>query len=78
MRAVKVVVNDCMQTDYAYALTEPEGRRFDPEFAPELTPREMLALGVFGGKYMTDGAAEFPAEWFDGAKLAAGPVSIEF
>jgi hypothetical protein len=66
---VTVHVHDRMQTDYAYVLTEPEGRNFAPLFRPDLTPAEMLALGVFGGKYMTDCAAEFPAEWFTHAKL---------
>ena len=53
-RSVKVTVNDKMQRGYRYLLTEPEGRNFDPEFRPELTPKQMLALGVFCGKYMTD------------------------
>ncbi|MBN1629720.1 MAG: hypothetical protein JW990_08150 [Thermoleophilia bacterium] len=66
----EVVVNDKMQRDYRYVLTAPTGRGFDEEFTPELTPREMLALGVFGGKYMTDCRDEFPAEWFVKAKLS--------
>ncbi len=59
-----------MQQGYAYALTEPAGRNFAAEFKPELTPKEMLALGVFGGKYMTDCTAEFPKSWFTKAKLS--------
>lgn len=66
----KVVVNDQMQSDYVYYLVEPEGENFDPEFKPELTPPKMLALGVFGGKYLTDGQGEFPDEWFEDAKLS--------
>ncbi len=67
-----VVVNDKMQHGYRYLLTAPAGRDFDPDFMPELTPREMLRLGIFGGKYMTDCSGEFPRSWFAHARLAAG------
>jgi hypothetical protein len=66
----KVVVNDRMQRRYVYFLTEPMGRNFHAGFEPELTPKQMLALGVFGGKYLTDCEAEFPRSWFAGAKLS--------
>jgi hypothetical protein len=65
----RVIVNDLMQRGFEYELTAPEGRRFHPDFRPELTPKEMLTLGVFGGKYMTDCRAEFPADWFADARL---------
>lgn len=65
-----MAVSDLMQQDYVYYLTEPVGRNFDPAFKPELTPAQMLALGVFGGKYMTDCVREFPASWFRRAKLS--------
>ena len=55
-----VTVNDKMQRGYRYTLTAPTGRGFDPQFRPELTPLEMLELGVFCGKYMTDCRKEFP------------------
>lgn len=64
-----VEVNDLMQTGYQYVVSAPEGRDFDPLFAPQLTPKQMLALGVFGGKYLTDCRAEFPQSWFEHAKL---------
>jgi hypothetical protein len=66
-----IIVNDKMQSGYRYVLSEPPGRNFHPEFEPELTPKEMLELGVFGGKYMTD-ATEFPKDWFARAKLSPG------
>ena len=66
----QIVVNDLMQQDYTYQLSEPTGRNFAQDFAPELTPAEMLSLGVFGGKYMTDCVSEFPASWFKNAKLS--------
>jgi hypothetical protein len=59
-----------MQKGYCYELSEPVGRNFDPEFKPELTPQQMLALGVFSGKYMTDCNKECPASWFKKAKLS--------
>ncbi|MFA7662731.1 MAG: hypothetical protein WCX88_02335 [Patescibacteria group bacterium] len=65
----QIVVNDKMQHSYKYKLTESAGRNFDPEFKPQLTPKEMLKIGVFGGKYMTDCQQEFPKSWFTGAKL---------
>jgi hypothetical protein len=49
----------------------PIGTDFDPEFRPEPTPKEMLALGIFCGRYMTDTRAEFPASWSTHAKLAS-------
>jgi hypothetical protein len=67
---IRVVVHDRMQRGYAYYRTEPVGRNFALAFKPQLTPRQMLELGVFGGKYMTDCRAEFPASWFRRAKLS--------
>jgi hypothetical protein len=65
----RVVVNDLMQHGYVYYLTEPIGQGFHPGFCPDLAPKEMLELGVFGGKYMTDCTKEFPADWFEHARL---------
>ena len=69
MRSRKVVVNDLMQKNYVYYLTEPAGKNFHPDFSPQLTPGQMLEMGVFGGKYMTDCRDEFPKTWFLLAKL---------
>jgi hypothetical protein len=68
---IRVVVTDKMQRGYVYYRTEPAGRNFAADFTPELTPPQMLRLGVFGGKYMTDCRREFPKTWFDKAKLCA-------
>jgi len=64
-----VVVADRMQSGYRYELLRPMGRGFHVDFKPQLTPRQMLRIGVFGGKYMTDCTGEFPASWFKQAKL---------
>jgi hypothetical protein len=67
-----VNVNDRMQKKYQYTLSEPMGKNFDPEFRPQLTPKQMLKLGVFGGVYMRDCTDEFPADWFSHARFADG------
>ncbi|MBS0481022.1 MAG: hypothetical protein JSR96_02525 [Proteobacteria bacterium] len=67
-----ITVNDRMQRGYCYQLIHLPGQNFDPLFLPELTPAEMLKLGVFGGCYMTDCRAEFPRDWFARARLSPG------
>ena len=69
---IRIVVDDRMQRGFSYFRTEPAGRNFAAEFTPDLTPKQMLRLGVFGGKYMTDCLKEFPASWFTHAKLSSG------
>lgn len=68
----QVIVNDRMQQGYCYVRIAKMGEDFDPSFQPELTPAEMLELGVFCGKYMTDCRAEYPDAWFVDAKMAKG------
>lgn len=69
MKKKTVIVNDEMQKNYRYQLVEPIGKNFDKEFRPELTPGEMLKIGVFGGRYMRDCKKEFPKDWFKDAKF---------
>jgi hypothetical protein len=72
MKARRVVVHDRMQSGYEYDLSEPMGERFHRGFTPELPPGQMLELGVFGGRYMTDCQEEFPEAWFRRARLSPG------
>lgn len=67
-----VAVKEEYQTGYRYTLTEPVGKNYDPGFKPDLTPQEMLSLGVFGGAYFSAVPSEFPKSWFTHAKLASG------
>ena len=73
-----IIVRDVMQINYEYDLTEKAGYNFDPRFLPELTPKQMLELGVFGGVYMRDCTDEFPKDWFLNAKFSPGSRSAEF
>jgi hypothetical protein len=71
MKKQIVVEKDLMQTGYVYILTEQVAKNFHSEFRPQLSPKEMLKLGVFGGKYMSDCTEEFPVDWFEKAKLCS-------
>lgn len=64
-----VHVNDSLQK-YTYQLLEPEGKNLADGFQPELTPAEMLELGVFGGDYFENEHDEFPAKWFKNARIS--------
>ena len=43
---------------------------FYNDFKPELTPKKMLELGVFGGSYFGLKIKEFPKSWLVKAKLS--------
>ncbi len=73
-----VAVNDRMQQGYVYTLVAPMGEDFSSDFTPELTPKQMLHLGVFGGVYMRDCRDEFPDDWFSNAALAPGKSEASF
>lgn len=66
---VMIIVNDKMQKEYKYYLTEPIGKNFASNFNPELTPKQMLEMGVFEGHYLNDCTTEFPDDWFINAKI---------
>ena len=66
-----VEVNDAYQDGYTYKLIEPQGKNFASEFTPDVTPQQMLELGVFGGVYFSDRPQEFPRSWFAKAKLSS-------
>ena len=66
-------VDDRMQSGYRYEIVAPMGKEFSADFQPYYTPREMLEMGVFEGKYCNDCRGEFPEEWFQNARISDVP-----
>jgi hypothetical protein len=65
-----IEVSDKMQSGFSYRIAAAMGEDFAPDFKPHFSPKDMLQMGVFEGKYMNDCRGEFPADWFDNAKLS--------
>ncbi len=72
-----IIVNDKMQKGYVYDLIEPMGENFAVGFEPELTPKQMLEMGVFEGHYLNDCKNEFPKDWFEKAKLSVNFPNVK-
>jgi hypothetical protein len=70
---IVIGVNDKMQSGYCYRLLAEEGKGYPSEFQPFFSPKEMLELGVFEGKYCNDCVDEFPKTWFEKAKISEMP-----
>ncbi len=65
-----ISVNEEYQSNYSYELSEKPGTNFRSDFHPDLSPPEMLALGIFGGDYFSQPPQEFPQEWFKGVQFS--------
>ena len=47
-----------------------KSKNFYELFKPELSPKQMLEYGVFGGSYLGKTIREYPKNWFVKAKLS--------
>ena len=51
-------------------LPKKKNEDFYKLFRPQLTPKKMLEMGVFGGSYFGEKIKEYPKSWFKNAKLS--------
>lgn len=68
-----IEVQDKFQQGYTYSLSAAEGDCESESFRPHFSPSQMLEMGVFEGKYCNDCSREFPAPWFEKAKISDIP-----
>ena len=47
------------------------------EFEPQLTPKQMLEMGVFGGWYFEGDVSELPEGWIRDAKLSTDGFQVQ-
>ena len=79
----KITVNNRMEKNYSYVLTYKAGTNITkgglntngklinyPDFKPAFSPREILNMGSFEGKYCNDQIFEFPRNWYKLVKLS--------
>ena len=68
----KIIASNRFQKNYIYYLTQSIGSHFHPNFKPEMTPKQMLEIGIFDGMYtsVTHDRGEFPKSWYTKAKIA--------
>lgn len=67
------MVNDKLQRSYQYMIEAPWGADSRNDFSPFYTPKQMLEMGVFEGKYCNDCRGELPKNWFVDAKTSVHP-----
>jgi len=77
-----IIANNKMdKCNYSYVLEENMGDIGNTDFKPHFSPKEMLDLGIFEGKYLNDCILEFPVEWFfdalENRKLSPEKSNIE-
>jgi len=58
-----IQVDEHYQTGYTYRLAETASKDFTPDFQPDLTPKQMLQMGIFGGDYFKERPSEFRTDW---------------
>ncbi|MCC3860034.1 hypothetical protein [Pseudemcibacter aquimaris] len=68
-----ITADNRVQRGYQYTLTEEMGQNFADGFQPHFTPQQMLEYGVFEGCYLNSAQNEYPASWFEKAKLSDHP-----
>ena len=64
---------DRMQPNYSYLRSAPTGQEFAINFTPFYSPKTMLEMGVFEGRYLNDCQSEYPQDWFENAKISQRP-----